>query len=165
MRSLALCIATLLLASCTSSQKVKADISEYGAAEIVISGLADSDFSVTPDELAQLECVRRSASGRGEKAGSVTAVGPTLGTFLAQYGKAPSDFLMVRFFASDEYRVTLMEGTLTEKEIILSVAAGDKPLAKAEQPLRILAPGLESSQWIYAIQRIEFVPLPPELRE
>lgn len=134
-----------------------AAVAEYADARIVIAGLKEEEFAVTPGELAELECVSRSASGKTAKAGSVSATGPTLAVFLEQYGYEQGDFALVRFLASDGYRVTIHERTLTGGEdIILAIASGDKPLSQTERPLRLLIPGLDSSQWIYAVERMEF---------
>ncbi|MDR3278177.1 MAG: hypothetical protein LBT12_05330, partial [Oscillospiraceae bacterium] len=96
------------------------------------------------------------AAGATEKAGTVSGIGPLLDTFLAQYGRKQTDFELIRFIASDAYRITLHEKTLTGSELILILANGKKPLPQNERPLRLLIPGAESSQWIYAIERIEF---------
>jgi hypothetical protein len=153
-RKLAVLLVILLLAGCGGSLP---DISAYGDTPITIAGLTDAEFTVTPRELARLECVTRSATGGTAKAGTVNAVGPLLDTFLAQYGRAASDFERIRFIASDEYRVVLREEYLTEYEVILSVASGKKPLPESERPLRILIPEAETSMWEYACVRIEFV--------
>jgi hypothetical protein len=149
---LALCCA-LLLAACGGS----ADISAYGDAPIEISGLTETDFTVTPNELAALECVSRSATGATAKAGTVKAVGPLLDTFLEGYGRKTSDFNRIRFIASDGYRVVLRDEYLTDYEVVLSVSSGKNPLPESERPLRILIPEAESNMWEYSCVRIEFV--------
>jgi hypothetical protein len=154
---LALTLACLLFASCSGSVKVKADISAYGDTPITISGLANADFRVTPNDLAKLECVQMSGSGKTEKAGTVSAVGPLLETFLAHYGKSMSDFSKIRFYASDQYKITLKDEYLTNYKIVLSIAKGKDPLPANEQPCRLFIPKAESSNWIYSIIRIEFI--------
>jgi hypothetical protein len=153
-----LLLVCLLLCSCSKTVKVEADISAYGDTPITISGLAGEDFTVTPNELARLECVQMSGSGKTEKAGTVTAVGPLLETFLARYGKTRSDFSKIRFYASDKYKITLKDEYLTKYQIVLSIAKGNDPLPAAQQPLRLFIPKAESSNWIYAVIRIEFIP-------
>jgi hypothetical protein len=149
----------LLFCSCGNAVKVEADISAYGDTPITISGLLDEDFTVTPNELAMLDCVAMDESGKTEKAGSFSIVGPLLDTFLAQYGKSRSDFQKIRFFASDEYRITLKDKYLADdKTIVLSIANGNDPLSEGHQPLRLFIPKVQSSYWIYAVIRIEFVP-------
>ena len=143
-----------LLASCGSA---KADISEYADTPITIAGLTDEEFTVTPAELAALECVSRTAAGKTAKAGTVNATGPLLDTFLEQYGKRTSDFERIRFIASDFYRVVLKDEYLTEYEIVLAVSNGNAPLIEEHRPLRILIPDADSSMWEYAVVRIEFV--------
>lgn len=134
----------------------QADLSDYGDTAITISGLTDEEFTVTPNELLQLDCVGRSETGATEKAGTVKAYGPLLDTFVAQYGFQTSDFHKIRFLASDGYKAVLQDEYLTDYEVVLAVSAGSEPLPQAQQPLRLLIPEAESSKWIYAIQRIEF---------
>ncbi|MDR2296384.1 MAG: hypothetical protein LBD95_06250 [Clostridiales Family XIII bacterium] len=148
-------VAAAALAGCGGSGG--ADISAYGDAPIEIAGLTDEAFTVTPNELAALPCVTRSATGATAKAGTVKAVGPLLDTLLEKYGKKASDFERIRFIASDAYRIVLRDEYLTDYEVVLSVANGKDPLPASEQPLRILIPEAESSMWEYACVRIEFV--------
>ncbi|MDR3295569.1 MAG: hypothetical protein LBT26_07055, partial [Clostridiales Family XIII bacterium] len=138
-RVFALC-AALTLFFCATACGGQADISEYGTEAIAISGLLDEEFTVTPEELLALECVRRSATGATAKAGTVAAYGPLLNTFLAEYGKTAADFNRIRFIAKDEYRVVLREEYLTDYEVVLSAASGKNPLPEGERPLRILIP-------------------------
>ncbi len=152
-----LLLACLLVCSCSGVAKVRADITTYGDTPITISGLLDEDFTVTPNELARLDCVEISESGKTEKAGNVSVVGPMLDTFLARYGKSKSDFLKIRFYASDKYQITLKDKYLTDYKIVLSLANGNDPLPVAQQPLKLFIPKAESSYWIYAVIRIEFV--------
>lgn len=133
-----------------------AAISEYADAEIVISGLADREFAVTPGELAKLDVVSATGVGQSAKAGTVRGAGPTLETFLAQYGRSPDEFALARFIASDGYRVTLHEKSLAESEIIMAITSGGGALPQSERPMRLIIPGAESNRWIYAVERIEF---------
>ena len=141
----------ILLSACGKSV-----IEEYAAAEIVISGLTDSEFVITPRELLAMETVSRTATGETQKAGTVGAEGPLLETFLAEYGCKPTDFAKIRFIAYDEYKTTLRNEYLTDFEVIMAVSSGDKPLAEVNRPLRLLIPGAESHMWIYGVVRIEF---------
>lgn len=152
-----LCISLLtilLLVGCGT--KVKADISSYKDEKILITGLLEDDFYITPAELAELKCVNESQTGRTAKAGTVNAVGPTMDTFLEKYNKKQTDFSKIKFYAKDKYNVYLWNEELQEKTIILSVANGDDPLSDNEKPLRILIPGVESSRWIRMVNKIEF---------
>ena len=148
-------IATLLLASCTSSRK-NADISEYIDDEITISGLLDDEFTVTPRDLLKLEQVSQTQKGATEKAGTVNASGPLLNTFLAEYGCTASDFNKIRFIAKDAYRTLLRGKYLTDYDVIMALSSGEDPLAEDLRPMRLLIPGAESSMWIYGVVRIEF---------
>jgi hypothetical protein len=134
----------LSLFGCKGNTQLAADIAEYGDAPITIAGLADAEFTITPNELAKLDIVKKS-----------NYTGVLLTTFLAEYDAAPGDFALIRFIASDAYRVTLHTKTLTASEILLTLT----PLAESERPLRLYIPDLETNQWIYAIERIEFEPL------
>lgn len=136
--------------------KVKADISAYGDTPIEIAGLTENEFTITPNMLAALPCVRRSATSISAKVGTVTAVGPLLDTFLAQYKFSQNDFTTIRFCAADGYK-TVLKNELLKREIILSVASGNEPLDKNFQPLRIIIPEAPSSYWTYQVNRIEFV--------
>ena len=149
-------IATLLLASCTSSPTT-ADISEYIDEEITVSGLLDEDFTITPGDLLELECVSRTATGATAKAGTVSATGPLLDTFLAEYGYKASDFDRIRFLAKDAYRTLLRYDYLTDYDVVMAVSSGKEPLAEDLRPMRLLIPEAESSMWIYGVIRIEFV--------
>ncbi|MDR2360924.1 MAG: hypothetical protein LBD85_06580 [Oscillospiraceae bacterium] len=145
---MSLTIFLLTLTNC----RPKIDLTGYADTPITVSGLTAEEFTVMPKDLAGLELVTQSAVGASAKAGTVKATGPTLKTFIVNYGKAPEDFKLVRFIAKDEYRVTLHENSIQNRDVILSVY----PLSEQEQPLRLLIPQAESGQWIYGITRIEF---------
>ena len=137
------------------------DISDYESVGVSISGIEEEDFIVTPADLAELDCVEQTVTGTGagpqgeSKAGTVTAYGPTLETFLAQYGLETTDFTRINFFCKDGYTVTLARDAL-EDEAILSLASGDEALAAYQQPLRLVVPDESSGQWCYGVLRIEF---------
>lgn len=153
---LLLCLILWFAAGCDTA--VRADLSAYGDEPIRISGLAAEDFTVTPHELAGLDCASQSATGRTQKAGTVHGVGPTLETFLAQYNKEQTDFQKIIFRAKDGYTITLGPQSLQKYAIILSVANGKKPLSESEAPLRLLIPEAESSKWVRMVIEIEFLP-------
>lgn len=146
----------IFLCSCGCAGN-KADISAYGDTPITISGLTNEEFTVTPNELMVLKCVGRTATGETAKAGTVSAYGPLLNTFLAQYGKTQTDFKKIVFTASDDYRVAIAGDHLAQYEIVLAIADGNEPLSASCQPLRLLIPGAESGMWEYAVVHIEFV--------
>ena len=143
----------LVLAACGSKT---ADISAYGDTPITISGLTDEEFTITPNELAELECVSRTATGATAKAGTVNATGPLLDTFLEQYDCQMSDFYKIRFLCADNYKVVLRGDYLTDYEVVMSVSNGSEPLDEDIQPMRLLIPEAESSMWAYSVIRIEF---------
>ena len=148
-----LIVCAVILSACGGP----ADISAYENDPILIVGLLDEDFKITPREIAELDSVSRSAAFTTRRVGTVEATGPLLDTFLAQYGYVPSDFDRIRFFARDDYRIVLRGDHLLYYEIVMAVSAGREPLADEYQPLRLLIPGAESYMWIFAIDRIEFL--------
>ncbi len=149
-------LAAALLVLLSACGKKTADISAYAETPIAVAGLTEEEFSVTPAELAALDCVSRIATGATAKAGTVNAYGPLLNTFLAQYGCTAADFHKIRFLCADGYKVVLRGEYLTDYEIVLAVSAGSEPLAEAQRPLRVLIPEAESSKWAYSVVRIEF---------
>lgn len=151
-----LCCAALLLILCACGGSKTADISAYGDTPITISGLTDEEFTVTPNELSELECVSRTATGATAKAGTVNATGPLLDTFLAQYGCKAADFYKIRFLCADNYKVVLRDDYLTDYEVVMSVSSGSQPLDENLQPMRLLIPEAESNMWAYSVIRIEF---------
>jgi hypothetical protein len=153
-------LSTALMLALTLSACGRADIDdaiiEYAGAEIVISGLTADEFTVTPAELAKLDSVSATGVGQSAKAGTVRGAGPTLATFLAQYGVTTEDVSLARFIASDGYRVTLREKSITGREVIMAITGDGGPLPQSERPMRLIIPEAESNQWIYAVERIEF---------
>ena len=148
-------LALLMLTGCGAGKET-VNIPGYGDAPIEISGLKEQDFTVTPNELLNLECVSRTASGATAKAGTVNAYGPLLDTFLEQYHCSMSDFYKIRFICADDYKTLLKGEYLTDYEVVLVISCGDESLPEKQQPLRILIPKAESGMWAYAIVRIEF---------
>ncbi len=134
-----------------------ANITAYENEKIEIIGLTDQDFYVTPGQLSKLKMTRVIATGKSEKAGTVTGIGPTLDTFLEEYGDGAvrSDFKEVKFYAQDKYSTSLVK-TLQEDTIVLSVANGSTALEEYQQPLRIVIPEEDSSSWIRMVTAIEF---------
>ena len=147
----------MIVCSCDSDTRINADLSAYGDVPITISGLLDEDFTVTPNELAELDCIGMDESGETQNAGTITVTGPTLDTFLAEYGKTRDDFVKIRFYALDKYQITLKGKYLTDHDVVFSIACGDDPLPEGHQPLRLCILKAPSSYWIYAVIRIEFV--------
>mgnify|MGYP000993625114 CR=1 FL=1 len=155
---IALCglLVLLSLCGCQNEGKVKADLSAYGDTPIAIVGLTENEFTVTPNELAALPCVRQSVDSKSAKVGTVTAVVPLLNTFLAQYNVSQADFTTIRISAADGYK-TILKDDLLKGEIILAVASGNDPLDESYQPLRMIIPEAASSFWTCQVSRIEFL--------
>ncbi len=136
-----------------------ADISAYGNEIIQVEGLTDEIFDVTPYELAEMDCVSDVAVGQTEKAGTVRAYGPTLETFVENYGRTLDEFYSVTFKAYDGYITKLGEATWDKYEVILSISEGNKPLEDWRQPMRVVIPGADSGRWEYGVGVITFTPL------
>ncbi len=132
------------------------DISSYGDTTIEVVGLKEESFNITPNQLLELECVSRTATGATAKAGTVSVKGPLLDTFLEQYDCKASDFNKIRFLAGDGYKVVLRDEYLTDYEVVMAVSGETEPLPEGQQPMRLLIPEAESGMWTYNIVRIEF---------
>lgn len=156
MKRLICAILSLLLILALLPGCGKADISDYADRKILITGLLDEDFYVTPGELSQLECVSATARENSEKAGTVHAYGPTLETFLAQYGVSLDQLKSVKVKAEDGYSITLGRVTWDKYDVILSIAAGSRPLPDYQQPLRVVVPGGDSGNWVRLVTELQF---------
>ncbi len=132
----------------------RANISAYGEDTIQVEGLTDEPFQITPDELAEMDCV--SDVGESRKSGLVQAYGPTLETFLENYGKTLDDIYSVEFLAYDGHESILGRATWDKYEVILSISDGNQPLEEKHQPMRVVIPGAASSRWIYGVGVITF---------
>lgn len=134
-----------------------ADISAYAKEPIVIVGLEEEEFTVTPEELKDLTCVSKKAITGQSKGNSDEAMGPLLNTFLKKYGKKQENFEKIIFSGKDQYKVTLKQEMLQKYDVILSLARGKEPLGEEQAPLRIYLPGADSAYWARMVGRIEFV--------
>lgn len=147
----------LLLTGCGGNAQM-GGFDSYSAAEITVSGLTEDEFTVSIGQLAELEAVKRPASAtraNGEKV-SITAVGPLLDSFLAQYGYTQTDFSRIRFAASDGYSIAVDAEVLAGREIVLALSDGGKALSGDDQPLRVVIPGERAMYWVRHLNRIEF---------
>ena len=137
---------------------IKADISIYESEEITIVGLAEEDFTITPQDLAALSIKNKKVtSATTKKDVTVQATGPTLETFLKQYGYAPSDFETITFIGSDGY-TKQFEGEyfLVHTDVYLVICHDDEPLSEEEMPLRLVIPNATGDNWAYGIVEIRF---------
>lgn len=155
---LILVLMTVCLVFAGCSKSVRADISGYENEKITIEGLGDETITVTPGELKELDCVSKSVTTQS-KGGEITvdAAGPTMDTLLDQYGVSMGDVSEVTFVAADGY-TKQFDSTFftTHKDVYLSVADGDDPLAEEEQPLRVVIPGATSDNWVKGVVEIRF---------
>lgn len=145
-------------------------IDAYANQTITISGLGEEEFSVSVAELSEMDCqrLRVTGIGRGQngesKAGTVSAYGPTLETFLAKYGYKPTDFGRIIFTCKEEldsdgnpysYKVTLLDEQLQE-QVIFSIARGKNALEEYSQPMRLVMPEESTGKWAYGVIKIDF---------
>lgn len=148
---LALCLLIAVFSGCG-----KADISAYADEKILVTGLLEEDFYITAADLAQMKCVSATADGKASQ-GKIQAYGPTLDTFLAEYGQDISDFKAIRFCASDDYDITIGRASWEKYEVIFSIANGSEPLEDYQKPMRVVMPGGKSSSCIRLVDEINFV--------
>ena len=139
------------------------DFFSYADTPITIVGLTEEEFTITPQDLSEMDCIRMTASGTGSgrgvggasKAGYVAAYGPLLEDFLNQYGYTQTDFRRIKVYCSDGYTVVLRGETL-EYDIVMSIASGKDSLYDVQKPLRFVIPDEQSGKWAYGITKIEF---------
>ena len=147
----------LLLLGCQKELNLS-DLSVYKDTEITISGLQETDFTITVEDLTALDMVSRKTSAKranGETV-SITAEGPLLDIFLAAYGYKQTDFTRIRFIASDNYSIALTQNVLQNREVILAVADGGSPLKEEDQPVRVVVPGERAMYWVRMLSKISF---------
>ena len=138
-----------------------ADISSYEDVEIIIEGLDDEPFTVTPGQLAdmkldsvkvdvhEVELLPDQVQERGK------AIGPTLETFLDEFGYSIDDIRSMKVYNGKDASTAYVH-TLTEEKIVLSVANGRKALGDKEAPLRIAVADTDAGEWAGWIRRIVF---------
>jgi len=127
--------------------------------EVVISGVAAEDFTVTIADLAAMETVSKRAEATRSNGDivKITAVGPTLETLLAQYGKTTADYTSVRFTAVDGYSIALPNEVLQKREIVLAFMDGSKAFDRGKSaPLRAVVIGERAMYWARMVNKIEF---------
>jgi hypothetical protein len=126
-------------------------------AQIAVTGLPDGDITVSIGDIAALENVTEKAEATRSNGTTVeiTAVGPTLDTFLAQYGVSQTDYASIRFTATDGYAIAIPKELLERRTIILAYQNGDKPLGEDAAPLQIVVPGERAMYWARMLEKIE----------
>ena len=138
-----------------------ADISTYEDVPITIEGLTEEPFTVTPAELAKMKKlsikvdVHEQELAPDEEPELGKAVGPTLETFLDEYGVELDDVRSMKVYSESE-KSTAYVHTLEENTIVLSVANGRVPLHEKEAPLRIAVEDTDADAWSGWIRRIVF---------
>ena len=152
-----LILSMTVMAGCSAT--VKADISEYADEEIVITGIAEEDIIVTPADLAEMDCVKKTVKGlsKGTEI-TVTGIGPTLETVLAEYDIEQSSVKQVIFIAYDGYSKSYdSDFFLVHPDIILSVSTADEPLYDENQPVRLLIPDTTADNWVKGVKKIQII--------
>lgn len=144
-----------VMAGCGSA---KADMSAYQSQEITIVGLTEEEFTVTPQDLAQLPIKNKKVtSATTKKDVTVQATGPTLDKFLEQYGYEPTDFETITFIAADGYTKQFKgEYFLVHTEVIMAICHNKEPLAEEEMPLRLVIPNATGDNWVHGVIEIRF---------
>lgn len=138
-----------------------ADISQYEDVAIRVEGLTDEPFTITPKELSKMHMesikvdVHNGELAEGEVPELGRAVGPSLETFLNEYGASTTDFRTMRVYNEND-RSTSYVRTMKEKTMILSIANGHKALGEKEAPLRIAIAGEDTGEWTGWIRKIVF---------
>lgn len=155
---LALCLVLAFTAGGCGGGADEDTISGYKDEQIVLSGLAEEDITITAADLAALESVRQKAEAPRSNGQivSVDAVGPLMSTLLDEYGKKQTDFARIRFTASDGYSIAYASDVLESRDIILMLADGKEGLPEADQPLRVIVPGERAMYWVRKVCRIDF---------
>lgn len=136
------------------------EIDSYADSAIELVGLADDTITITPAEIAQLNCERAGASGSSRKAGTVVGYGPKLSTLLGHYGYSLSDLKKLRITCKDDYYQIINQDNLQSLDVYLSIGqgiSGKDPLYEKAQPARLVIPGGDSALWAYGISKLEFV--------
>ncbi|MEG1501278.1 MAG: hypothetical protein RR396_04910, partial [Clostridiales bacterium] len=110
------------------------DIAAYEQETVLITGLTAEDFNITPGQLAKMDCIQGDGVGKSAKAGIIKGYGPTLGSFLAEYGQERKNFSKIRFTSKDGYQKSLGEKMLKDGEVILSIANGMASLGENQRP-------------------------------
>ncbi len=156
---LTLLLFVVTIAACGS--KVRGGAAEPGPFDeetILVHGLQERDFAITPGDLKKLPSITRhaeAARSNGEIV-KVDATGPLLDTFLQQYGKKQMDFTSIRFSAKDNYSIAVPSDVLANRQIILSYVNNGKPLDYDMRPVHVVIPGERAMYWVRSATRIDF---------
>jgi hypothetical protein len=158
---LAMCL--MLITACGSNKEYGEKVGSpselsYLDEVITINGATDDPFTVTIRDLIALDSVKEKAEATRSNGDvvKVTAVGPLLDTFLAQYGKKQTDFSAVRFYASDGYAVAIPKEILSSRNVILAYMNGNRSFDEHSLPLRVVIPGERAMYWARNVNRIDF---------
>ena len=155
------CLAIALVAVFAVANLTGPNLAGYGDEPIIIEGLAPAEFTITPSELAEYDCVSESFEGQGqaingqENIKKVTAYGPLLADFVVAQGASLDQFTRVIAFCKDDYNVILTPEML-ESDIVMSIAQGNNSLEERHQPMRLVIPSEESGKWAYGVTRLVF---------
>ncbi|MDR0596701.1 MAG: molybdopterin-dependent oxidoreductase [Clostridiales Family XIII bacterium] len=126
---------------------------------VAVEGLGEG-FTVSIDELSKLDAVSKKTEATRSNGDivKITAVGPTLATFLEKFGggKQLADFSSVRFSSTDGYSIAVPKEILAKREVVLAYMDGNNAFAKDTAPLRSIVVGERAMYWARMVNKIEF---------
>lgn len=140
------------------------DYSAYADDTVRIEGLSETPFDISVRDLAALGCEYADTTGKTQTGAKTSAsgYGPTLDTLMGAYGHDRGDFVKVRFYCRDDYKVFLRKADLEDYDtIMLAIADPHGPLRATSQPMRLIVVGGDANMWCYAVSRIEFLETDP----
>ncbi|SDB19734.1 hypothetical protein [Eubacterium oxidoreducens] len=132
-----------------------ADISSYENVEITIEGLTDEAFTITPKELSKMKLDKTTVEIHSEEADTESAIGPTLDTFLASYGRSVDEFRSMKVYTAKDVSNAYVK-TLEEETLILSIANGNEALEEKIAPLQIAIKDGSADEWTGYVVKIVF---------
>lgn len=131
-----------------------ADISVYDQVKIQVTGLKEKNIFITPHDLAQMKKEKVTIKSRRVIGEDTVVIGPTLDTFFDYYGLDKADYISMKCYTATGNSNAYVR-TMAEETVILAIADGDRPLSKAQMPLRIIVPDGDA-YWTNSVTEIEF---------
>ena len=138
-----------------------ANIKNYEDVGIEVEGLGEEPFTITSGELAdmKLDTIRVPVHEKellpDEEPELGKAIGPTLETFLGEYGYGIDDIRIMKVYNGKDQSTAYVR-TMQDNKSILSVAHGHKALGEKEAPLRIAVEGTDAEEWSGWVRKIVF---------
>ncbi|MCR5665352.1 MAG: hypothetical protein K6G01_00850 [Eubacterium sp.] len=132
-----------------------ADISGYEDVEITVEGLTEEAFMITPKELSKMKLDKTTVDIHSEEADTESAIGPTLDTFLAEYGRSVDEFRSMKVYTAKDVSNAYVK-TLEEETLILSIANGNEALEEKVAPLQIAIMDGTADDWTDSVVKVVF---------